>query len=72
MNWISLATGLLKIVGMIADYLNRKQLLDAGAKAALADGLMDLNRRVSLGLTIQRETRTVDEALAELRRGGTL
>jgi hypothetical protein len=70
MNWVSLATGLLKIVGMIAEYLNRKQLLDAGAKAALADGLLDLNRRMDIGLKIQHEHRTVDAALDELRRGG--
>ena len=70
MSFIGLATALLKIVGLIAEYLSRKQLLDAGAKSALADGLMELNRRVNIGLTIQRESRTPGDDLDELRRGG--
>lgn len=70
MGWLGLATGLLKLVGLIADYMNRKQLLDAGAKSALADGLLDLNRRLDIGLTISRERRTVEDDLNELRRGG--
>ena len=70
MGWLGLATGLLKLVGLIADYMNRKQLLNAGAKSALADGLLDLNRRLDIGLTISRERRTVEDDLNELRRGG--
>jgi hypothetical protein len=68
--WLSLLLALLKIAGVVADYLANKQLLDAGAKAQVADALVDLNKRLNVGLAIQREGRGTAGDLDELRRGG--
>ena len=38
MSWLAALTGIVKLVGLIAEYLGRKQLLDAGAAQAIAEG----------------------------------
>lgn len=38
MTWLAALTGLIKIVGLIAEYLGRKQLIDAGEAKAIAEG----------------------------------
>lgn len=68
--YLALAKLVLAIVDGILSYMNKKQLLDAGAKAQIADSLIALNKRYSIGLAIQQEERSVDSNLAELRRGG--
>lgn len=70
MPWLSLVTGLIKLAGAIADYMRERQLLDAGAKAQIADSLLAFNKRLDIGLRIQNEHRTTDAAVDELRRGG--
>jgi hypothetical protein len=68
MSWLALVTGLVKLAASIASVLEQKQLLDAGAKARIADSLVAFNRRIGLGLQIVREHRSVDDNLDELRR----
>jgi len=38
-GWLSVAAALLKIVGIIADYLKNQQLIDAGKAEAIVDGV---------------------------------
>lgn len=38
MGWVSLLSGLLKIVNLIAGYVKDKQLIDAGKAEAIVDG----------------------------------
>jgi hypothetical protein len=66
MGWLSLASGLIKLVGVLMEFMRDRQLLDAGAKAQLAGELIALNDRLQLGIKIQQEERTVEEDLAIL------
>ena len=70
MSLVGIIGALLKLAGVVAEYMQQRGLMDAGAKAVVANAVIDLNRRVALGLTIQREHRTAAEDLDELRRGG--
>lgn len=36
--WLTALTGVIKIVGLVADYLGNKQLLDAGSAQTIAEG----------------------------------
>lgn len=70
MQYVAIAKLLLVILDKFLGYLDKKQLLDAGAKGQIADSLIALNKRYAIGLAIQQEERSVDGNLAELRRGG--
>lgn len=72
MTWLSVALALLKLAGAIADYMRQKSLLDAGAKAQIGKQMIELNRRLDIGLKIQNENRPIDDSVDELRRGGGL
>lgn len=41
-TWAALAQALVSLVGALVAYLNSRQLLDAGARAALADQLQGI------------------------------
>jgi hypothetical protein len=61
--------GLLQLAGAIADSLRERNLMTTAARAAVAEAMLDLNRRLDIGLKIQREKRTAEQDLDELRRG---
>jgi hypothetical protein len=67
-DWGKVALALVRLAQWAADMAERKQMLDLGAKAQLADSLIAFSRRNYLGLTIVRENRSVDDNLDELRR----
>lgn len=46
MPWISIALALLKIVGVIADYLKSQQLINAGKAEAIVDGVQHVSAMV--------------------------
>jgi len=46
MGWISLATALLKIVGLIAGYLQNRQLINAGKAEAIVEGITHVTAMV--------------------------
>lgn len=72
MPWLTLASGLIKLLGAIMAYMRDRQLLDAGAKAQLAAELIALNDRLQLGIRIQQEKRTIEEDLAILAGSATV
>lgn len=49
MSWASILAGALKLLNALADYLSRKQLLDAGAAQQRADDADDTNDRLKAG-----------------------
>ena len=38
MSWLAVITSLIKLISVFADYLNNKQLLDAGEAKAISEG----------------------------------
>lgn len=71
MGWLSLVSGLIKLSGVLMEFMRDRQLLDAGAKAQLAAELIALNDRLQLGIKIQQEKRTIEEDLAILAGSNT-
>lgn len=46
MGWLSLATALLKIVGLIAGYLKDRQLINAGKAEVIVEGITHVTNMV--------------------------
>lgn len=61
MTWASIAAALLKFVSAVAEYLSRKQLLDAGRAVERDKSHTDTDRRVSAGRAAADAPRLPDD-----------
>jgi len=46
MGWLSVAAGLLKVIGLIAGYLKDRQLIEAGKAEAIVEGITHVTAMV--------------------------
>jgi len=68
MTWAKIFALLLGIADRIAGMIEFEKVRGTGIDKQIADSLTSLNRRTAIGLQIEREHRSVDDALGELRR----
>lgn len=61
MTWASIAAALLKFVNAVAEYLSRKQLLDAGRAVERDKSHTDTDRRVDAGRAAADAHRVPDD-----------
>lgn len=67
MAWASLILALVKLLGGLVDLLDKRQMLNAGAKAQIGDALASMQQRMLLARAIEGERRTEAEDEDELR-----
>ena len=61
MTWATIAAALLRFVNAVAEYLNRKQLIDAGRAVERDKSHTDTDRRVSAGRAAADAQRVPDD-----------
>lgn len=68
LEWGKILAFVLSIADKIAGMVEFEKIRGTGIDKQVAASLTSLNRRINIGLQIEREDRTVDDALGELRR----
>jgi len=61
MTWATIAAAFLRFVNAVAEYLNRKQLIDAGRAVERDKGHTDTDRRVAAGRAAADAQRVPDD-----------
>jgi len=61
MTWATIAAAFLRFVNAVAEYLNRKQLIDAGRAVERDKGHTDTDRRVDAGRAAADAQRVPDD-----------
>jgi len=61
MTWATIAAAFLRFVNAVAEYLNRKQLIDAGRAVERDKGHTDTDRRVDAGRAAADAHRVPDD-----------
>lgn len=62
MSWLGFIVNALSLLSRLTAYLNSKQLLDAGAQRAIADGFRAASAEVDKALAIRREAEAMHRA----------
>lgn len=71
MGMLSLASGLVKLLGSVMGYINNKKLMDAGEAKATLKTLSTMEKRIDKAIKIQRRIRTDPEYRNSMRERAT-
>lgn len=61
MNYLAILKGLIAIVHSFANYLNNKQLIDAGIAQATVEGLKDVQTKIAMANDAVRDIVPLDK-----------